>query len=268
MPADDFVDDYWNLNVSGTHPAAGQVRFTISCNKYFMNMAKPKDYDTNPDSQKRYDALTKKQAHVGQILAQAQAKKLPVKPSTFVKVEVGKGSPQDMEDVLCAGIQTGVLPADQTKVQAWADTYIGVDCTGFVCNYFEEDLAPTGMAIANISCPWLLQQAIKNNGNDKNKALIWDFESILEDDVLLWMNEAGVETKKPGHIAVVWASFDQGGNKVLRIAESSGAGDGKGHSGPKLNEIIWTKVQGNPGSRSIAIGNGVIVIRPFPPKTR
>jgi len=264
MSADDFVDDYWNLDVTGTHPTSGPVRFMISCNKYFMNMAKPKDYDTNPKSQKSYDAVTNKQAHVGQILAVAQGKKMVVSPSTFVKVEVGKGGPDDMEEVLSTGIDTGVLAADRAKVQAWADIYIGVDCTGFVGNYFADSISPTGMAISNISCPWYFNLAIKNNGGKKDQALIWDFDEIEEDDVLLWMNEAGVETKKPGHIAVVYDTQERGDSKVLLVAESSGASDNQGHSGPRLNEKIWGPIQGAAGSRSIRIGEGVIVIRPFP----
>lgn len=264
MSADDFVDDYWNLDVSGTHPTAGPVRFFISCNKYFMNMAKPKDYDTNPKSQAAYDAVTKKQAHVGAILAAAQGKRMVVSPSTFLKVEVGKGSPDDMEDVLCTGIETGVLSADQAKVQSWADTYLGVDCTGFVGNYFEDSISSTGMPIANIGCYWWYNLAIKNNGGKKDEALIWDFDEVAEDDVLLWMNEAGVETKKPGHIAVVYDSQDRGDSKVLLVAESSGASDGKGHTGPRLNEKIWGPIQGAAGQRTIRIGEGVIIVRPFP----
>jgi hypothetical protein len=264
MSADDFVQNYWNLDVSGTHPTAGPVRFMISCNKYFMNMAKPKDYDTNEDSQKAYDKVTNKQAHVGQILATAQGKKMTVSPSTFVGVEVGKGSPDDMEEVLSTGIETGVLSADRAKVQAWADTYIGVDCTGFVSQYFADNISPTGVAIPNISCPWYFNLAIKNNAGNKSKALIWDFDEVEEDDVLLWMNEAGAETKKPGHIAVVYDTQDRGDSKVLLVAESSGASDNQGHSGPRLNEKIWGPIQGSAGSRSIRIGEGVIVIRPFP----
>lgn len=268
MAADDFVDDYWNLNVTGTHPKAGPVRLTISCNKYFMNMMKPKDYDTNDDAKKAYDKITEKQAHVTQILGAAQIKKLPVSPAAFIRVELGKASPQDMEQVLCAGISTGLLSADHDTLQKWTDTYIGVDCTGFVSNYFLEDISPTGMLVGNINCPWFFQTAIKNNGGKKDAALIWNFEDVLEDDVLLWMNEAGHETKRPGHIALIYGASDNGGNKVLSIAESSGASDGQGHSGPRLNEKIWGPIKGDKGARTVGIGEGVIVIRPFPPTPR
>ena len=139
-----------------------------------------------------------------------------------------------------------------------------MDCTGFVSNYFADNIAPTGASISNISCPWYYKLTIKNHGGKKDEALIWDFDDVEEDDVLLWMNEAGVETKKPGHIAVVYDTQVRGDTKVLLVAESSGASDGQGHSGPRLNEKIWGPIQGAPSQRTIRIGEGVIVVRPFP----
>ena len=54
---------------------------------------------------------------------------------------------------------------------------------------------------------------LKHQGSKKDDALIWDFDDVEEGDVLLRMSEAGIQTKKPGHIAVVYDTQVRGNIK-------------------------------------------------------
>jgi hypothetical protein len=48
----------------------------------------------------------------------------------------GKGYPKDIAFLLTVLIVIGHLSASQREVQSYCDTYIGMDCSGFVNNYF------------------------------------------------------------------------------------------------------------------------------------
>ena len=77
------------------------------------------------------------------------------------------------------------------------------------------------------------------------------------------MYENGQESKRPGHIAVIYSVT---GN-MLNYAESSGENDGAGHFGPRLNH----KMLQGPGTHSpryFELGSAnskVIIVRPFSP---
>jgi hypothetical protein len=160
-----------------------------------------------------------------------------------------------MEHVLHCGVITGAVGASQVALQRWADDHLGCDCTGFASAYCSYLGLMSRADSVNANCDYFRRMALRNNTRD---ALIWDFAQVRRDDILLWMDESGTETKRPGHIAVVYGTRAEG---ELLVAESSGADDGAGHRGPRLNVKRWGAASGPRGHRRIAIGEGVIVVR-------
>lgn len=237
--ADGLVDKYWHLSFTAG-PDDDVRRYEISCNRYLMNTAKAKPMQ---DKIAAVEAVTRGN-HKGVYYSRG----------SFFRATLGKGLPSDMELILEAGVKLGVLPAVQAQVQAWADGALGVDCTGFVSAYhFLCGQMPLNDS-PNAGCGYFRTMAVHKNGKN---AMVWDFDEVQADDVMLWMTENGTETKKPGHIAMVYGR--ESGD--LLIAESSGANDGKGHSGPRLNRKTWADAVGSGGSRHLPIGEGVIIVR-------
>lgn len=257
MPVDSFVRSYWNLQVSATHPRSGMVNCTISCNKYLINVGAN-------DASDYAQRVHTKQGHIGQVMSAGQSARLLVNAGAFGRVRVGKGSPDDMAHVLNIGVGSGALAGDQAQIQQWADANLGVDCTGFASNYFLSSIQSTSASVTNIGCNFFRRQAIDNNSTDQ--AFIWDFDAVQADDVLLWMNEAGIETRHPGHIAVVYDTNREAGNRVLYLGESSGESDNQGHWGPRLSTRLWQDVdpQTRPGNRKLSMYSGTVIVRPFP----
>ena len=76
---------------------------------------------------------------------------------------------------------------------------------------------------------------------------------------IMWMQSGGgPETKKPGHISVIYDSDHSG----LQCAESSGAKHGQGHSGPRLTTRLFNTIKSGGGKRWWDHHTGVIVVRP------
>ncbi len=250
--ADDYVRRYWRLPVNVRTPQGATCNATVSCNRYLMNV---RDTDTSNFA----TTIRTMQTGISTVLSRAQAYSrtrpdLQVRTGPFGRTRVGKGTPDDMEHVLNTGVACGALPAVEAQLQNWANQSLGCDCTGFASAYFSYLGAMPIADSVNAGCGYFRSLAIRNNGAG---ALIWDFDAVRRDDVLLWMNEAGTETKRPGHIAVV---YDKRPGELL-IGESSGADDGAGHRGPRLNTKSWGAVTGARGRRSIKIGEGVIIVR-------
>lgn len=234
--ADDLVNQYWSLGVS---TSSGPV--TISCNRYLMNGG---SYKPMQDS-------------IQGVQSQAPGKKLGIFVDrwAFLRTYYGKGLPTDMEHVLQVGVDSGVLPSTQTDLQKWADTSLGVDCTGFVSAYhFQCGMMPLTDGV-NAGCGYFYRMAKSRNGA---KMFVWNLEDIKPDDVMLWMDDSGKETKHPGHIAMI---VGRAGN-TLTVAESSGAYDKQGHFGPHIVDKTWNGVkQTAAGAKYLNIGEGVIIVR-------
>jgi hypothetical protein len=244
--ANDYVRYYWNLSVNATSPSGSAVNCQISCNKYLMNVATP--------------GVQAMQAGISSLLAAAQAysrrdPNLTVRTGAFGRTRVGKGTPGDMEHVLNCGVACGALRTTEAELQRWSDAHLGCDCTGFASAYFSYlGVMPIADSV-NAGCHYFRTLAMRNNPGN---AFVWDFEAISRDDVLLWMDESGTETKRPGHIAVVYGTHPAG---EILVGESSGADDGDGHRGPRLNAKRWAEPTGRSGHRKIPIGEGVVIVR-------
>jgi len=246
--ADDFVRRYWNLYASAAAPPAA-----ISCNRYLINVASANTSDFAV-------RIREMQAGIANVMSRAQTysrshSDLEVRSAAFGRTRVGKGAPEDMEHVLNAGVTCGALPSAQLQLQQWADRHLGCDCTGFASAYFSYlGVMPVADSV-NAGCHYFRTLAIRNN--TASNAFVWDFDDVSADDVMLWMDESGSETKHPGHIAVI---YDKRPGQLL-IAESSGADDGAGHRGPHLNTKPWAEATGPRGHRKLPIGEGVIIVR-------
>jgi hypothetical protein len=248
MDASDFVDRYWNLSVEADMPNA-PFNATVSINKYLIATQ-------HNIAQIRANQLS--------VISKARQKGIAIDNGAVARLQNGKGSPDDMELVLGAGVESGALKADQQALQNWADANLGVDCTGFVIAYLVEIGVLEWNATLNggAGCPWIYQNIAKKNWHVNKYAdqpELWDLDDIQEDDIILWMKSGGgPETKSPGHILVV-VDVDHAG---VDCAESNGSDDGDGHSGPRNTVRQLRNIQTGGGKKWWQLDAGVIVVRP------
>lgn len=248
MDASDFVERYWNLSVEADMPGA-PFNATVSINKYLIAV------------QSNIEQIRASQAAV---IATARRKGMTFDDGAAARLRNGKGSPDDMELILTAGVESGALKADQYALQTWADHNLGVDCTGFVIAYLVEIdvLQWNGTLNGGASCPWIYQNIAKMNWTKYKYAdapEIWDVDDIEADDIIMWMKSGGgPETKSPGHISLVVDVDDTG----IDCAESNGSNDGDGHSGPRNTTRRLDRTQTGGGKKWWQLDNGVIVVRP------
>jgi hypothetical protein len=248
MDASDFVDRYWNLSVDADMPNA-PFNATVSINKYLIATQ---------------GNISQIRANQWTVISTARQKGITIDDGVVARLRNGKGSPDDMELVLGAGVESGALKADEQALQRWADANLGVDCTGFAIAYLVEIgvLEWNGTLNGGAGCPWIYQNIAKKNWvlhKYADQPEIWNTDDMQADDIILWMQSGGgPETKSPGHISVVVDVGDNG----LDCAESNGADDGDGHSGPQntVRQLSATKTGG--GKRWWQHGSGVIVVRP------
>lgn len=246
MNASDFVDRYWNLSVDADVPNA-PFHADVSINKYLIALQ-----SNIGDVRSRQAAVISKIRQTGMAFDAGAAARLAN----------GKGSPDDMELILSAGVESGALKADQAALQYWADSNLGVDCTGFVIAYLVEIGALKWNSTLNggCSCPWIYQAAKQNWQLVKSSAQveIWKQGDIQEDDIILWMKSGGgPETRRPGHISIVVSV----GNTGVQCAESSGENDGDGHAGPRNKLRNLGTVASGGGKQWWQLDAGVIVVR-------
>ncbi len=239
MTADEFVDWYMNLSIEINE----WVTINVSLNKYMIG---------HHDSSER-----------NAVQNTATTKRLSPMQAPFTRASNGKVSPADCEHILTMAVDSGVVKRERSSIQAWADKNLGVDCTGFVVAYYDYiDLIDIGRYNGGASCFTLLNKAKHNNRPSDGGPLIWELDDVAVDDMILWMNDAQIETRSPGHIAVIYdIDYDLG---ILYTAESNGANDGHGHYGPKITQRTWVgKNQGN-GPHYIQLGKSdkVIIVRP------
>jgi hypothetical protein len=248
MDASDFVDRYWNLSVDADMPNA-PFNATVSINKYLIATQ---------------GNISQIRANQWTVISTARQKGITIDDGVVARLRNGKGSPDDMELVMGAGVESGALKADEQALQRWADANLGVDCTGFTIAYLVEIgvLEWNGTLNGGAGCPWIYQNIAKKNWvlhKYADQPEIWNTDDMQADDIILWMQSGGgPETKSPGHISVVVDVGDNG----LDCAESNGADDGAGHSGPQntVRQLSATKTGG--GKRWWQHGSGVIVVRP------
>jgi hypothetical protein len=248
MDASDFVDRYWNLSVEADMPNA-PFNATVSVNKYLIA------------TQGNIDQI---RANQWAVISAARQKGITIDDGVAARLRNGKGSPDDMELILSAGVESGALKADERALQTWADHNLGVDCTGFVIAYLVEIGALKWNSTLNggASCPWIYQNIAKMNWNLKKYAPepeIWKLDDIQADDIILWMmSGGGPETKSPGHISLVVDVGVAGTD----CAESNGSDDGNGHSGPRNTVRQLQRTQAGGGKKWWQLDNGIIVVRP------
>jgi hypothetical protein len=250
MDASDFVERYWSLSVEADMPNA-PFKASVSVNKYLIA------------TQKNIDTIRANQwAVVSKVRQQGDTS---IDDGVAARLRNGKGSPDDMELLLSAGVEAGALKPDQSALQRWADANLGVDCTGFVIAYLVELGVLQWNATLNggASCPWIYQTIAKANWQHTKYAdqpEIWKVGDMQTDDLILWMQSGGgPETKHPGHISVI---YTVGSDGSLECAESSGADDGQGHTGPQTTTRLLNNIASGGGKRWWTHGPGVIVVRP------
>lgn len=239
MAADEFVDWYQNLGVEINE----WTTLNVSLNKYMIG---------HNDSPER-----------NAVQGAAKAKRLSPDAGAFTRASNGKVSPADCEHILTMAIGTGLVKRERSALQAWTDKHLGVDCTGFAVAYYDSiDLISIGRYNGGASCFTLLNKAKLNNRPSDGGPLIWELDDVAVDDMILWMNEAQVETRSPGHIAVISdIDYDLG---ILYTAESNGANDGHGHYGPKNTQRNWVGKSTGKGPRYVQLGKSdkVLIVRP------
>lgn len=240
MSADDFVEWYLNLDVQND----GTSVATVALNKYKIGQ---------DISGPKFDARNK-------VLYTAIQKGLYADRNAFARSNYGKVSPDDCEHILSLAVTTGVVPA--ASLQSWADTNLGVDCTGFAVAYYDYmGWIDIDRYVGGASCFTLISKAINNRDLSITLGgypLIWELDNVEPDDMILWMNAAQVETRAPGHISVIYdIDYDNG---WLYCAESNGSGG----AGPTYVDRQWWGPISDSGPKWVQLGysDRVLIVRP------
>ena len=231
----DFVGRYQNIEINDV---------SVSINKYMIGV------HADDDGARRRNA----------VRAAADKKRLIVNKAAFLRASMGKVSPDDCEHILGLAVESGAVK--ETALQDFANKALGVDCTGFAVAYLDAiGRIDINKYSGGAGCHFLVDRAFKGLPQGTSP-LIWDADEARVGDMIVWMTSKRIETRKPGHIALISSSDVLPGSLV--IAESSGAGDGFGHSGPKNNTKTFDGVKQEGGARYISL-NGkdkVIIVRP------
>lgn len=121
-----------------------------------------------------------------------------------MRTYTGKGSPEDISETLSAAVALGVLHPDE--LWSHADSYIGLDCNGYVGNWAKQNRIKVAGQIAYPNRS-LLDYASTNK--DKKRT---DVSDLRQGDVLVWVKSA--------HIALVEMVVDEGMGTFI-VCESS-----------------------------------------------
>jgi hypothetical protein len=259
MAADALVTAYWTIPVHALPPDGRAFSAVVSCNSYLMNVGHG---DTSPSAER----VRARQGEVDRVMAEARRRRVPMPSSDAIaRTRYGKGLPSDLQGVLVAGVAAGALPTEARALQRWADANLGVDCTGFASAYFVSVGHMSTRHVTNAGAGYFYTRAgqLRDVVAPGTPVEVASVDDVRADDVILWMFPGGrQETRRPGHIAVVYGRT----RDALLCAESSGASDGRGHSGPRLSEKRLTLVDAaRPGFFRVGPRDDdrVIVIRPF-----
>ncbi len=194
------------------------------------------------------------------VMQEAVRRKLSVNKKAFNRASMGQGQPRRL--------RTYPRPRAGWQGDGEHDPGLGgpeprVDCTGFVVALLQRAEPDQPRQVFGRAEPPLLAGAAKKGKPiGLPSALIWDFDEIVTGDMVVWMTDKMLETRKPGHIALV--SYTNVIPDALLIAHSNGANDGSGHFGPKHGRLGWDEVKSSGNGKYIQVdGTGkVIVVRP------
>ena len=204
----------------------------VAVRQYLMN-----------DGELRAQAASKaKDALLAQVMLEIKWKNYASPPATFTvgwssyqkeavtRAFTGKGSPDQISDVLRLAHRFGFISNSARKppqglalsAQQYCDKYLGLDCNGFVSNYF--GLNPDKMI----------------GEYDVNSSRRERIELVQDRDVLVWVKD---KTNYP-HIAVVDEAPPKGlsgGNATFNVVQASGK-DGLGlHEASYSKDILTDK---------------------------
>jgi len=245
--ASDLVNWYWTISVPGAPD--------ISINKYLIG------------GKFGGAAAATKATEVGRVYGAAAGKRLSPRRAPFERAKIGKGTPWDLEHVLAMALDSGAVKA--SALQGWADSNLGVDCTGFAVAHFSclglIDLDGRHAVLSGgASCPYLLDQARRNKARGVSSHLLWDIDELQPDDMVLWMYAGGKESKSPGHISIV-VDVDPDSQRVY-CSESNGSADSGGHSGPRHTVRVWGGVKGKGSTQYVELDKGAVIFVRTPPR--
>jgi hypothetical protein len=313
MTPKDFYNRYKNLTASCTGPGGEPASVSgVATHRYIINLMEKKPVLDPETGQAVIDPATGKEKtqlvpakgsavpevsqKIGEVQSAFSAYLQKVKqpgagvpnasealalsstlPQGFIlpaRVQYGKGTPEDMETVLKAGLLCGKMIAygperpGQYVAAVFAASYFGIDCTGFANAYFfTNGKMSAGDVVKNwwdLSCPGLYNYA-RNHGNQ----IFWTPQEIAAnrgDAVVVWMVQTKgggcEETRKPGHISVVNEVTVDGDGATLDCYESNG---GAPHDDPRNTTRVLSKVvDDSTGKYWLTSGNEkVLIIRPF-----
>jgi hypothetical protein len=208
-----------------------EVTYQVQLKKYFMM-----NWTEGTEQRSEYNAVT---SGGSKHDAWFQANKERIRTAAM-----GKGAPQDYELALEWAVRSGKIPTPtQATIQAYFDTHLGIDCSGFVTNYL---IASGRKPDSNETRRNTSAQSYYNAAKAVN-----DPSAVRQGDLLVWMTTGNTVLTSPGHVAVVESYVAQsrvGGN--MRVVEATGAAG----ANPKLLDSMYAV------ERIIDKGNAVPVM--------
>lgn len=263
----DMYQRYKHLDIRCFDNELNDIRLDVGINKYYINTYTDKDKEKHLTNyiafMQHHKALYnfKRRTDIPSKIRQLIPKELRSHQMNIMPAFIGKGSPDLIKFVVETAIATGLIAPKNHQslkqiVQNYCDINLGIDCSGFVNNYFRA-IRPEMKQDRLISDYFKHPIRIRNSWNEINR-----------NDVLIWVTPNG-SLPNSKHIAVV---DHRGGNKQagIIVAESTGAAN---RIGPCITcyEFIKEPAQtGYPGvflmSRPIANPNArslVKVVQPF-----
>lgn len=248
MPADDYVDTYLQLWcwVNDT--------FKVASVRNYLQSGKP------PQSARAAQAYSKLLAALPRVAGLPAGKPLPnvfevqddkyVTPSLW-RVYNGKGAPNEIQDALWLASLCGLV--DESNLSAYTDSNLGIDCGGFVANYWGigrpsiTSPNPTGATGFKPRYIWGMYPNLHRSAPDQirvDDAAVF-FQDVKADDpnIAAQQKPDGSYDSNTGsqafHIGLVSSVTRVAGtNKVtLEIAESSGALANSGGNGVNVRSL-------------------------------
>ncbi len=197
-------------------------KFVVDVNGYNLNW-KPKRKPTDSLQAWNRKLRTWRNSRVQQALRHGKPNLRANRPSPFAwnrvsgrlarHVYMGKASPDEISDFLCKLVANQRLPLERAALQDYSDKYVGMDCSGFVNQYF--------IARGDHGQRERLIVTYHDTGKRRTRRRVGDMRPR---DVLIWVTSQG---RIPGskHIALLDSVLDpQSG--VVRVVESTGGGSG------------------------------------------
>lgn len=176
--------------------------------------------------------------------------------SSLWRVYNGKGAPNEIQDALYLALLCGLV--DGRKLQTYADSNLGIDCGGFVANYWgmgrpsESDLSPEGATGFKPRTIWGKYPKLQRKAAseiDADDAAVF-FKDVKNDDpnIAAQPKAAGggydsSTGSQAFHIGVVQSVTAIAGTNLvdLTIAESSGAPAASGGNGVNVRALGQVK---------------------------